>query len=375
VPEGDEDAVRVMTIHAAKGLEFPIVLLTGLNGSRSPRNESVLFGRESGRVEARLGAAGAYFQTPGYLDLAEQEKERAAEEVIRLMYVASTRARDHLILSLYRTAKDQSSLAARIAQHLDGQDHLWQQISQEGLSPSPMPGASGLSETPAEDTPEACQRWQEERARLLRHQGRPAAVAATTLAQEAKEEQDSPEAPWRRGRGGTSLGRAVHAILQTVDLSTGPGLEGIARAQAAAEGILDREREILALVRQALTSPVVRRAVASGRWWREVPVAAPVRDGVLEGFIDLLFEEDGQLVVVDYKTDALASEEEIAQAMQRYRLQGGAYTLALQKATWQDVKEVVFLFLQPHQEVTLKDVDALTQEAERAATAFIDNMG
>jgi ATP-dependent helicase/nuclease subunit A len=258
---------------------------------------------------------------------------------------------------------------------LDGQDHLWQQISQEGLSPSPMPGASGFSETPAEDTPEARQRWQEERARLLRHQGWPAAVAATTLAQEAKEEQDSPEAPWRRGRGGTSLGRAVHAILQTVDLSTGAGLEGIARAQAAAEGILHREREILALVRQALTSPIVRRAVASGRWWREVPVAAPVRDGVLEGFIDLLFEEDGQLVVVDYKTDALASEEEIAQAMQRYRLQGGAYTLALQKATWQDVKEVVFLFLQPHQEVTLKDVDALTQEAERAATAFIDNMG
>jgi ATP-dependent helicase/nuclease subunit A len=80
-------------------------------------------------------------------------------------------------------------------------------------------------------------------------------------------------------------------------------------------------------------------------------VAAPVRDGVLEGFIDLLFEEDGQLVVVDYKTDALESEEEIVQAMQRYRLQGGAYTLALQKATGQDVKEVVFLFLQPHQEV------------------------
>jgi ATP-dependent helicase/nuclease subunit A len=65
VPEGDEDAVRVMTIHAAKGLEFPIVLLTGLNGSRSPRNESILFDRESGRVEARLGDCRGLFSDSG----------------------------------------------------------------------------------------------------------------------------------------------------------------------------------------------------------------------------------------------------------------------------------------------------------------------
>jgi ATP-dependent helicase/nuclease subunit A len=154
-------------------------------------------------------------------------------------------------------------------------------------------------------------------------------------------------------------------------LASGAGLEEIADAQAAADGIPRREREILALARQALNSQVVRRAVASGRWWREVPVAAPVQDRVLEGFIDLLFEEDGQLVVVDYKTDALENEDEIAQAMQRYRLQGGAYTLALQKASGQQVKEVVFLFLQPYQEVSLKDVASLTQEAEQAAIAFI----
>jgi ATP-dependent helicase/nuclease subunit A len=362
-----------MTIHAAKGLEFPIVVLAGLNGSRSSGSDRVLFDRESGRAQVRLGTAGAYFQTPGYPDLAGQEKERGAEEDIRLVYVAATRARDHLILSLYRTAKDKSSLAAQVAQYMDGQDHLWQQIPEGELSLAPRPEVPGLSQGLEEDTPKARQRWQEERACLLHHQGRPAAVAATTLAQEAKEEQDSPQEPWRRGRSGTSLGRAVHAILQTVDLATGEGLEEIARAQAAAEGIPGREREILALVRRALTSQVVRRAVASGRWWREVPVAAPVLDGVLEGFIDLLFEEDGQLVVVDYKTDTLESEGEIAQAMQRYRLQGGAYTLALQKATGQDVKEVVFLFLQPHQEVPLKDVGALTQEAERAAAAFIGN--
>ena len=48
-------------------------------------------------------------------------------------------------------------------------------------------------------------------------------MAATTLAQVAKEESTAEE-PWRRGRGGTSLGWAVHAVLQTVDLETGAGL-------------------------------------------------------------------------------------------------------------------------------------------------------
>ena len=46
------------------------------------------------------------------------------------------------------------------------------------------------------------------------------------------EEPDYEDAPWRRGRAGTSIGRAVHAVLQTVDLATGAGLAAIAGAQA-----------------------------------------------------------------------------------------------------------------------------------------------
>ena len=55
----------------------------------------------------------------------------------------------------------------------------------------------------------------------------------------------------------------------------------------------------------AVNSDAVRRAVSSGNYWREAHIAAPIGDGVLEGFIDLLFEEDGELVIVDYKTDAI----------------------------------------------------------------------
>jgi ATP-dependent exoDNAse (exonuclease V) beta subunit len=197
-------------------------------------------------------------------------------------------------------------------------------------------------------------------------------VAATALAQVVKDEAEITEEPWRRGCAGTNVGRAVHAVLQTVDLATGQGLEDTARAQAAAEGVTQREAEVVRLARVALESDTVKRAVASERLWREVPVAAPVGETVLEGFIDLLFEEEGALIVVDYKTDSLETEEDIAARSEHYRIQVGAYALALQEATGMSVKEVILIFLQPAQEVILSDVPALVSEAKQALLSVQD---
>jgi len=91
-----------------------------------------------------------------------------------------------------------------------------------------------------------------------------------------------------------------------------------------------------------------------------------VGETVLEGFIDLLFEEEDALVIVDYKTDVLETEEEITARSRHYRIQVGAYALALQEATGRSVKEVVLLFLQPRQEIVLGDVSTMVQEAEQA---------
>ena len=368
IPETDEDAVRVMTVHGAKGLEFPIVVLTGLNSEPSARVDSVLFDREGGTAEVSLGPRGALFQTPGYEVLAQREGELELAEDVRLMYVAATRARDHLVVSLYRLARDKKSRAAQIANHMEGADDLWQPAGVVELS---LPVAPLETEGPApEDTPEARQHWIDERAQLLRERARPSTLAATALARIVKEEASIPEEPWRRGRAGTTLGRAVHAVLQTVDLATGDGLEDTARAQAAAEGVPHREAEVIRLSRVALQSKVVQRALASGRWWREVPVAAPVGDVVLEGFIDLLFEEDRGLVVVDYKTDVLETDEEVVERTGHYRIQAGAYALALLEATGRPVSEVILLFLEPRQEVVLRDVPALVAEAQAALAAL-----
>jgi CRISPR/Cas system-associated exonuclease Cas4 (RecB family) len=164
----------------------------------------------------------------------------------------------------------------------------------------------------------------------------------------AKEGRDLELPPWNKGRYGTAIGRAVHAVLQTVDLSSGAGLADLAAAQAAAEGVLGFELTIAELVRAALGSATVR-AACSTEFWRETYVAVPVEELTLEGYVDLVYRDpngDG-LVVVDYKTDAIANEAKLAARLAHYSVQAAAYAVAVAAATGERVSRCIFLFLAP----------------------------
>ena len=373
VPEGDEDAVRIMTVHAAKGLEFPVVVLTALNSQRSTRRDVVLFDRDTHTVEISVGPEGRRFETPGYATLAASERKLDDDEQVRLLYVAATRARDHLVIGLHRSAKGRSrnTHADKIAEILDGAENFWE--------PAPLLDGNALQR---KDAPAIAatleghsladrQEWRNHRADTIRLQARPVSVSTTMLAQVLKDEPDTDD-PWTRGQGRTPVGRAVHSVLQTIDLSTADRIDETSRAQAAAEGIPQQSAEVARLARVAVDSEIVRRAVAASRFWREAPVAAPAGEGVLEGFIDLLFEEDGNLIVVDYKTDALDSAH-VENAVASYGPQGGAYALAVQRATGKPVTEVVFLFLHANRSASLPDVPGFAARAASAAESYLDN--
>ncbi len=380
VPEQDDHAVRIMTIHAAKGLEFNVVFVVGLGTRGSNQAAEVLWRpREVGDgppLEVRVGTQGAYFETAGFAALAEYERVMERLEDDRLLYVAATRARDLLYVSRYhaaanaghdqRHAEYKCSSAECLDAVLQNTPGAW-----EDYLPGEPPRLQRVAASPAvPDTAGDYAAWRQERARMVRVLGYTRSISATALAKrdggaDLPPEETQPdgvereEPPWRRGRAGTSIGRAVHAALQTVDLATGDGLEAAARAQASAEGVSDRGPEVEKLVKTALGSDAVREAVSSGRYWREVPVGVVIDGVTLEGFIDLLYEGPDGLVVVDYKTDAVRSEDEATEKAKGYRLQGAAYVLALTTALGKPVARMVFVFLGSGGEVFERRIDDL----------------
>ncbi|MCI0657769.1 MAG: PD-(D/E)XK nuclease family protein, partial [Acidobacteria bacterium] len=96
-----DDTVKLMTIHAAKGLEFPLVAVADLGRSEPPRRAEEIFRRGEGMglafYDPQEGSRS--LKPASYLVLEQQQKEAELQEENRLLYVAVTRAQEHLILS------------------------------------------------------------------------------------------------------------------------------------------------------------------------------------------------------------------------------------------------------------------------------------
>lgn len=357
LPETDDDAIRIMTIHSAKGLEFPVTILSGMStlpGGRRAQADVVF--PPTGRVGYRFGRN---VETDEYAEFAPIDEQMGLHERIRLLYVGCTRARDHLVVSLHRKARASAAaperstnaelLLAGMGGHLDD-------LPDAGGSPAEV--TTLVPARPAALLPRA--EWAEARAAALRRSGRPTTVSATALTEEGapdveeepgdpglqKRPRDLDLPPWLKGRYGTAVGRAVHGVLQSIDLGTGGGLEALVAAQCEAEAVVDRAADVRHLVTAALASPSVREA-ATRRHWREVYACVPVGERQLEGYVDLLYQEPEGLVVVDYKTAGTADPDELDRRVAGYTMQGASYALAVSLSTGEPVRRVTFVFLTP----------------------------
>jgi ATP-dependent helicase/nuclease subunit A len=418
VPEADVDAVRILTIHGAKGLEFGITVVSGLSAEdpKGRTGATVRFAPDGGiEVRMRSGMETTKYEAVRTLDETMDEHER-----IRLLYVALTRARDHLVVSTHHTKRGSAkSHGGRIATRLAGLGAAgeelavrWTAVQSPGIDDAPSPPIGEPGPSPTADEPSAVPTTREWEAAIESFQaGRAATVArggggvtsATAIArllapdrnQGREGEHDGVLAgpdrePWRRGRAGTSIGSAVHAVLQHADLGdpTAAEVADLAAWQVSVEGLAPDAVELVeAKARAALASPLVARAISSGSLHRELHVAVPTATvlgagaaqpredlemDLVEGFVDLLFDDGDGLVVVDYKTDDVPTDATVAAALDRYAPQGAAYALLLEAATGRPVREVHFLFLRGTDavDVVVPDLAGAVEEVRATLSAF-----
>jgi ATP-dependent exoDNAse (exonuclease V) beta subunit len=142
------------------------------------------------------------------------------------------------------------------------------------------------------------------------------------------------------------IGIAVHQVLELLDPAHPERAGSLAHAVAREKGLEKDLEEIKRLVSKAIQSSAYKRAVASGRMFREVPYTWwKSENEVSSGKMDLVFEEPDGLVIVDYKTDRV-SEKDLETVPEKYRIQGQEYKQALEALSGKPVKEIIFLFLQ-----------------------------
>jgi ATP-dependent helicase/nuclease subunit A len=338
---GDPDTVRILSIHKAKGLEAPVVALYDTaDDFRTPVDLVAQWAEGTIAVGFREGC-----QPPGWDVLSAKEKARAGAEGRRLLYVACTRARDLLVIpSPPKDARIGAFWKDLIAQ-LPARSDADVRVIDASEPPAIEQEERGallreLAEAGGGDA--AAERWDGARRELLGTAAhRPLLPVSVT---KAALRQAPLAVTAAAAAGGRDFGSLVHRILEWVPLEEPERVRGMAEALAPAFG-LDAAAAARAAraAEQALALPVMQRARAAARVWRELPLWFPEGAELLEGVIDLVFEEDGGLVVVDYKTDGIAAEQALAQAA-HHAPQLQLYGRGLAQAIGRPVRERLVLF-------------------------------
>ena len=355
---GEVDYVRLMTVHAAKGLEFPVVILANLSEGRSQR-EKLIPNRLERSFEVEIGGKSDGFRTTGYPDAAENEEQEKKTEAQRLLYVAMTRARDHLILPcLFK--KSPTGYTGWIY------DFIHETGDYEGL-PIPhyrlltddqLPASVQAAKEPAETLPDVSSvwdertAWQSERASRMKN----AVQKIPKVTQPSRHDRYSPEpspastvedrsetAVEGDGPDRAALGRALHkymALIAPVTILNNELADYVARE----EGILREHLE--PLLSSCQKGELWGEAITAVRLWREVPVNVRTSNGILLGVIDLVWEDGkGLLHIGDWKSGSVQPE--------RHEVQMRDYARAVEQATGREVASAGLFYAESEKKVII----------------------
>ncbi|MBI3313743.1 MAG: UvrD-helicase domain-containing protein [Candidatus Omnitrophica bacterium] len=370
--------VRLLSVHAAKGLEFPVVFVADLGRAKqSPESKTIIAKAAEGyslRVRNELTLEEE--QPAGWekINAALQRKDK--EERKRLFYVALTRAKHRLILSGVRKEKKKENenfhemsswmdwlmampeCLEKLTVHEDGGDF-------SGRAKQPLAERKIMQEVFGDFTPQPAENFLktkserekiESRARQILAQIVPAKripgrvidlpVSAYALYQKDPAAYrrvyeigypnlpvnfDENEPEWfseEEGTNAADFGTAVHRVLEKLDFANA-GKISRDWLEFFFRGMEERTGEAEKILKNFAASPVFKKLQQAKAVYRELPFVLNERHGLIYGVIDLLFQDArGHWYVLDYKT-AVGSADKIASS--GYDLQIQIYALAVSR--------------------------------------------
>lgn len=311
------NAIQVMTAHSAKGLEFPVTIIAAMDKGTQRNSAPVTFTPTFGLGLTWNDPAGKKknngLDDSWQLRNSEELKEREKREAHRLLYVAMTRAEEHLILS-YSRGRNKPSNWAKIVDALQPSDEIsiletdaeppllrasdTERQNEDDVMTLDRPSVTGQHDSAVNVTSLAVFADCPRKYYLQRYIGWNGRRSSKFDPEDLPEQDDGNESA-------AELGSAVHEIL------AGKSGSYSAEAQRLADVFLKSELGI--------------RAASAFRVEREWDFIVDVEGTLVRGTVDLWFESAGEITIVDYKTDKAVNVE-------AYTPQLALYGLALERA-------------------------------------------
>jgi ATP-dependent helicase/nuclease subunit A len=355
---GRKDAVRIMNMHKAKGLEAPVVFLAHPLGKNPFPVERRIVRKDREKPKGYFLAVkkGQFYQNriisqPADWEAhADEERFYQKAEEDRLIYVASTRAKNALIISTYAEDKGEKMSWTKLNKHLEEVPEL----------PRPHSGSDKKRPRLTVRSREF-QDWQD-RKELERIAAGAPRYHLETVTSLAKMEGEAP--PRESGDTGMSWGRVIHYVLETLGRKEISDRELLYRTALEMEDRdLDEMERLSRLVEGIERSDLWTRAGRAKQRYFEMPFSVYTTgdelgrdiDGpfLLFGTIDLIFKEADGWIIADYKTDEIYGA--LARYVKFYAPQIQLYRRFWEKASREKVKESGLYFTSVNRWVIIEE--------------------
>lgn len=367
------NVVTIATVHAAKGLEFPCVIIADM-GSEGRRNKrgNFLSSKEAGLgVKLRNPFTGSFVPDAAFCRIEEMLSEKEAKEDGRLFYVGMTRAKEHLVLS--------GSVGAAFVAKEDGRHLNWMERVSRIINFHPeatdkealdfhgitvkliKPRSEGGAPLTKGDARRLGWEWDEDffkrlQIRLQRSEKEYEGAEDRTVTElllastegALQKEALAEEAPIPTPRN--EYGTVFHQWMEF--LVSHRSQKGAGNRMAARFTAVLNESERVQMKESVLkfwASPLGKEIAKAKKCYPELPFIYKTKHGILKGQMDLVFQTNrGEWVVLDYKTNRIASNEKEALARE-YEFQLGLYALIFKELYGEIPKRGVLYFAAIHE--------------------------